>query len=245
MKVCVVMPAWNESEGVGGFLAELSASLNQHEPAFVVVDDFSSDGTRAVVEETAASGINVTVVTNDRNRGHGPSTMRALALGLASGADVVLALDGDGQFRGMDVARVLGALDSQGIDVVEGVRTNRQDPAYRKVVTTGTRVMVWARTRRLPADANTPLRAYRSPILARILETVSPDSITPNLNISVLCRNWPIGLAEVPVVSQPRRGQSAIGSTWGKGSLVPSKRFIGFCRDAVSEWVGQSSRGKP
>ena len=244
MSVCVVMPAWNESEGIGGFLQELNDSLKAYGPIFVVVDDCSSDGTRAVVEESAAMGINVTVVTNDRNSGHGPSTMRALSLGLASGAEVVVAIDGDGQFRGTDVVRVLDALESKGLDVVEGVRTKRQDPVYRKVVTTGTRAMVWARTRRMPADANTPLRAYRPPILARILETVSPDSITPNLNISVLCRTWPIGLAEVPVVSQPRRGQSAIGSTWGKGSLVPSKRFIGFCRDAVSEWVGQSRGGK-
>ena len=236
MSLCVVMPAWNECEGIGGFLEELNAALLDRNPTFIVIDDCSTDSTREVIEVAGRSGIRVLVETNEQNSGHGPSTMRALTLGLESGADVVMALDGDGQFRGADLAHVVDVLESGGFDVVEGVRTSRKDPAYRKVVTTGTRLMVWARTRQMPADANTPLRAYRPEALARLLQEVPAHSLTPNLMISVLCRTWEVNLSEVPVVSLPRRGASAIGSTWGKGSLIPSKRFVSFCRAAVTEW---------
>ena len=240
----MVMPAWNEAEGIADFLSELNQSLTGKDPSFIVVNDCSTDDTQRVIEQCAEQGIRVSVVTNERNSGHGPSTVRALTLGLASGADIVLALDGDGQFQGPDVAHVVGVVESGDFDVVEGVRTQRHDPAYRKVVTTGTRVLVWTRSRRLPADANTPLRAYRPEVLRKILDRVPSDAMTPNLTISVLCRTWAIRLAEVPVISQPRRGASAIGSTWGKGSLLPSKRFVGFCRSAASEWFGGSQGGK-
>jgi len=41
------MPAYNEAEGIAEFLRELNASLEPWNPAFVVVDDASRDGTAA------------------------------------------------------------------------------------------------------------------------------------------------------------------------------------------------------
>lgn len=237
MSVCVVMPAWNESEGIAGFLAELDLALSPWEPHFVVVDDCSTDVTRETVETAAANGLKVTVVTNQVNRGHGPSTMRALGMGLESGADIVVALDGDGQFLGGDVAAVVRELTAGNWDVVEGVRTSRSGPAYRRVVTTGTRLLVWTRSHALPQDANTPLRAYRSATLASLLDVVPREAMTPNLIISVLCRRWAIRCAEVQVESRPRRGASEIGSTWGRGAVLPSARFLRFCRAAAIEWI--------
>ena len=238
MKVTVVMPAWNEAEGIEGFLEELDSALAEWTTEFIVVDDRSTDGTALSARAAGQGGVRVSVLPNDMNRGHGPSTMRALRAGLASGADIIVAIDGDGQFLGPDVRRVVAVLAEGTGQVVEGVRSGRGEAAYRRATSEVTRALVWTRARRLPADANTPLRAYRPEVLGRLLDRVPPDAMTPNLIISALSRKWDVPLVEVPVASRPRRGASAHGTTWGaRRASLPSRRFVEFCLRATGEWV--------
>lgn len=238
MRLAVVMPAWNEAEGIGDFLAELDTALGEWATEFIVVDDCSTDGTAESVLAAGDMGMNVRVLPNDVNRGHGPSTMRALRAGLESGADIVVAIDGDGQFLGPDVRRVVALLADGDGQVVEGVRSARGEAAYRRVTSEVTRALVWTRARSLPADANTPLRAYRPELLGRLLDRVPPDAMTPNLIISALSRRWQVPLVEVPVASRPRRGASTQGTTWGaRRASLPSRRFVEFCVRATGEWV--------
>ena len=238
MTVSVVMPAWNEAEGLAGFIHELNDALEEWQPSFIVVDDCSTDDTADVVRRLASQGITVAVFTNPSNRGHGPSTLTALQLGLSGSPSVIVALDGDGQFRGVDVATVVASLLAGTTDVVEGVRRSRNDPLYRRLVSAGTRFLVWTRAGQVPADANTPLRAYRPVVLTGLLQSVPASAVTPNLIISALCRRNGLALVEIPVVSLPRRGASSVGTTWGnRRKALPSKRFLTFCARAVIEWA--------
>lgn len=237
MKIAVVMPAWNESGGISEFLEELHESLNVHEPEYVVVDDCSTDGTSDRLDSLAGCGFPIQTLVNSGNRGHGPSTIRALRAGIRSGAEIVVAIDGDGQFLGSDVRRVTDFTIDNHYDVVEGVRVRRGDPLYRKGVSLLTRFLVYLRTGQLPRDANTPLRVYRAQVLARLLDHVSASSMTPNLLISVYSRRWSLNLGEVEVESRPRRGNDIQGSTWGKGlRALPTRRFIAFCFSATIDW---------
>ena len=237
MTIAVVMPAWNEEEGISEFLTELHESLAKWDPRFIVIDDKSTDDTPGVIRELANFGLPVSVTTNDVNSGHGPSTIRALRAGLSSQADVIVALDGDGQFIGSDVASVVATLVNSGADVVEGVRRSRNDPFYRQAVSAITRSLVWTRAKRWPADANTPLRAYQPAILRDLLNQIPGTAVTPNLLISALCRQSGINVLEVPVRSIPRRGSDQQGSTWkAKSKSLPSKRFVRFCTQATREW---------
>lgn len=237
MRVAVVMPAWNEAEGIGEFISELSLCLSSYETSFVVIDDCSTDNTPLVVADLAITGIDVQVHVNEHNSGHGPSTITALGFGLGLKPDVVIAIDGDGQFAGDDVRRVADLMHSSDVDVVEGVRTSREDPVYRRVVTGTTRVLVWSRARKRPSDANTPLRAYRPPVLERLLLEVPSESLTPNLFISAFSRAWNLKIIETAVVSLPRRGSVQQSTTWGKSwRSLPTKRFVRFCAKASADW---------
>lgn len=246
MNVHVVMPAFNEAEGIGEFLEELNTELKPWNPAFTVVDDCSSDDTSDAVGRAAADGIEATVERNPVNVGHGPSTIRALTSGLGSGAQFVLAMDGDGQFSASDVKRVLETLVSDDrIDIVEGVRSHRDDPWFRTSVSFITQVLVWSRARQLPADANTPLRAYRRAALEQLLRGVPANAMTPNLLISVLSRRGPFTVDQVTVTAQPRRGASEVGTTWGRSSrLLPSSRFVRFCWNAGKQWLTLPAGGQ-
>lgn len=108
----MVMPAWNEAEGITSFLRELNTALVGCSPRFIVVDDCSTDGTAEVVRSLAAERIEVQAHEQPHNAGHGPSTLRALRLGLESGSAIIVATDGDGQFVGSDVRRVLTSCSS-------------------------------------------------------------------------------------------------------------------------------------
>lgn len=237
MKLVVVMPAYQEVGGIHSFLTELNQSLIEWDPKFVVVDDCSSDKTGEVATDLNNFDIQVAVIRNDSNLGHGPSTIKALHLGLQSDADVVVAIDGDGQFLGDDVKQAVNVLLRSGVDVVEGSRTNRHDPLYRKVVSFVTRELVARKSGLRPRDANTPLRVYRKSTLGEILAAIPADAATPNLLISVFVRSAHLSYAELPVRSLPRRGQDQMGITWGKTPRqIPSTRFVRFCFGAARQW---------
>ncbi|NPC45073.1 glycosyltransferase family 2 protein [Nocardioides sp. zg-1230] len=236
--VVVVMPAYNEASGIAAFLSELQRHLGR-DAEFVVVDDRSNDGTAEVVRQCADDGVPVRLVGNPSNLGHGPSTMRAMAAGLENGNDIVVTIDGDGQFEGSDVARLVSLMvGDDRVEVIEGVRTQRSDPYFRRLTSAITRLLVWSRARQLPADANTPLRIYRAATLQDLLERLPRESMTPNLVMSVLVRTRGLALREEPVRSRVRRGGDAHGSTWqARHALIPSRRFLTFCLLATRQWV--------
>jgi dolichol-phosphate mannosyltransferase len=234
------MPAYNEAEGIGEFLVELHSALGRWNPEFIVVDDASTDGTSAAVREVINTrpAVNVAVHVNAENQGHGPSTLTALRMGLSHDPDAVVAIDGDGQFTGADVARVVQALFDGDAEIVEGVRTARGDAFYRQATSLATQALVWSRCRTWPEDANTPLRAYRPQVLQTLLTNVPENALTPNLIISALSRRQHLTIAMVPVASLPRRGSSAHGSTWeSRRASLPNKRFIRFCAQAAAQWM--------
>lgn len=236
--LAVVMPAWNEAEGIEAFLTELHEALRSFDPAFFVVDDCSSDATSSAALAARQAGITVTVVRNDENRGHGPSTVRALHLGCDSGAEYVIAVDGDGQFSGADMAGLVTLLQQTEADMAEGLRQERGNPLYRRVASLGTRALVASKAHAWPTDANTPLRAYRRAALVDMLLAVPDDTMTPNLVISAIARRWRLRIAEMPVVVRDRLGESAVGTTWGKrAATLPTKRFVAFCWNGARGWL--------
>lgn len=238
MSISVVMPAFNEESGIAEFINELNEHLEKYDPIFFVVDDCSKDQTAKVAQSLAEQGIEIWVVSNDFNSGHGPSTVKALSLGLSILPDFIVAIDGDGQFIGSDVVKVVNEFVRTNCDVAEGVRTQRGDPIYRRLVTLATRVLVFSRCRQLPRDANTPLRVYKQLALSRLLETVRSDTMIPNLVISATSRQLKMNIMQIMVCSIPRRGVSKTSVTWGNGRRhVPTQRFLQFCFSATKDFL--------
>jgi dolichol-phosphate mannosyltransferase len=236
-RLAIVMPVFNEEAGVTEFLDEIVGSMQGLELSLIVADDCSTDRTRDVLEALAAR-LPLTLLPGSRNMGHGPTTLRALRAGLDLDPDVVVAVDGDGQFTGTDIRTLIDLLLASDADIIEGVRCGRGDPLFRRATSWTTRSLVQARSHVRPDDANTPLRVYRPRALERLLSIVPADAMTPNLLISSLSRSWGLTVMEVPVASLPRRGGDHAGSTWrARRKSLPSKRFMEFCVRAGRQWV--------
>ena len=233
--VAVAIPAYNEAEGIVEFVSEIRDSLV---PAtsrlhLIVVDDASADATVEVLESQGGDGLEV--VSAPRNRGHGPTLLAAYRRALDHGTDFVLAVDGDGQFRGTDLRRALVLLQDEA-HAVCGVRRFRQDPWFRMIMTRLLRGYVRLAFGVAARDPNCPLRGYESPLLADLLGRLPPDCLIPNLYLTILASRHGAALLEVDVSHRVRRGSSPDGSSWGAARRFPVPwRLVRFSWRALLE----------
>lgn len=236
-RAAVAIPAFNESEGIGDFLLEIDEALaSVDEVVLVVADDCSTDGTLSVLESARSKlRAELVVLEGERNRGHGPTLLAAYRGALETGAEYVVAVDGDGQFLGSDVRRVLVLLDDGGEGVC-GVRRFRYDPWFRMLMTRVLRVYVALYFGVPTRDANCPLRGYRAELLDTLLRWIPDDSLVPNLNLAVLAARRGATLVEVDVSHRVRRGATATGTMFaGATSARTMGRLVAFSWRALQE----------
>ena len=161
----VVLPCFNEEECVGPLMEELDRVLSslgtEHEVLFV--NDASTDGTAAVLDELAARYPYVRVITHSVNCGE--SAGQATGFREARG-EIVITMDTDQQNDPADIPRLLEALE--GVDGVCGVRRNRRDDWVKRVSSRlANRFRRWV-TADPFTDAGCAYRALRREALAEI-----------------------------------------------------------------------------
>jgi glycosyltransferase involved in cell wall biosynthesis len=119
-----VVPAYNEQATVAGVLRR-AAELDL-DSELVVVDDGSSDGTAAAVEEVAAElGDRVRLLRHERNRGKGAAVRTGIA---ASRGEFVVIQDADLEYDPRDIPKLVGPLLEGVADVVYGSRLRGGEP---------------------------------------------------------------------------------------------------------------------
>ncbi|MGB4136598.1 MAG: glycosyltransferase family 2 protein [Microbacterium sp.] len=245
-RLVVVMPAFNEAEGIGGFIDEIRAHVAPlaDRLEFVVADDRSTDETLAVLGAID----DVHAEPQPVNRGHGPTALAAYRAGLDRDPDLLVHVDGDGQFQGADIARLVRAAVSTGADVVHGVRRSRTDPWYRRVLTAAVGALVATAAGRGIPDVNTPLRAYRPETIRLLLDALPGPAQVPHVHFSLAEARLGLDVRYLAVRSIPRRGASSSGTMWGKGvkNWMPPKRLRAFVRSALAElWAWSLRRDAP
>ena len=124
MKVCALIPAFDEAATVGRVVAGALAHVSR----VVVVDDGSEDGTREVA---AAAGAEV--LRLPRNSGKGTAIRAGLAHVLAGDATHVVFMDADMQHRPEEIPALVAEAAATGAAMVVGERVFVRDlmPASR------------------------------------------------------------------------------------------------------------------
>jgi dolichol-phosphate mannosyltransferase len=140
----VVIAVLNEAQNVVAVNAEVIAALEPLSEAFsapfeiVYVDDGSTDETPAIIHALAEADPRVRLVCHDRRCGKSAALRTGV---LASRAEWIATMDGDGQNDPLDVAEMLkAAWAAQGkgnapAPIVAGIRVRRNDPASRLIAT--------------------------------------------------------------------------------------------------------------
>ena len=116
MKVCVLIPTYNESRAIGGLVSNVIKEGHD----ILVVDDGSSDNTAAIAIEKGAN-----VIKNKNNMGKGASLKTGFAYALQYKYDAVIVMDGDGQHKTEDIKRFIQAALTGSADLIVGNRMRR------------------------------------------------------------------------------------------------------------------------
>jgi len=118
VKVLIAIPVFNEEASIARVLRSLPASLSGVDQIErLVVDDGSSDRTAELARNEGAL-----VVVHPRNHGVGRAFQTAVEQALLRGADIMVTIDGDGQFDPEQIPELLKPIVDDRADVVTGCR---------------------------------------------------------------------------------------------------------------------------
>jgi glycosyltransferase involved in cell wall biosynthesis len=209
--VTVVIPAFNEEEGIASVVQGVKAALAFRE--VLVVDDGSTDATAA---RAVAAGARV--VRHPYNKGNGAAVKTGIREALG---DVVLLMDADGQH---DPAEARSLIEPIGLhDLVIGARSARDQGLVRA---TGNAVFQalagWLTGRPIP-DLTSGFRAAKRARLLEILHLLPNGFSYPTTSCLAFLKAGH-NVAFVPIRARRRVGASKISSC---AAQVYRRR--GFC----------------
>jgi hypothetical protein len=116
-EILIIVPAYNEEEGIRGVLHKVPKELLGYEVKTVVVDDGSADATEAIALEEGFP-----VVAHVVNRGQGDALRTGFAIAQLERAEIVINLDADGQYKPEEIERLVKPIIEDKADFVLGSR---------------------------------------------------------------------------------------------------------------------------
>ena len=190
MKVCAIIPAFNEERHIAEVVRGVSA---QGLPA-LVVDDCSRDATSACARQAGAE-----VVRHEVNRGKGGALATGFAWAREHGYDACVQLDGDGQHDPAELPRFLAAAERTGADIVVGSRmaAAHEMPPVRKVTNWFMSMVLSAVAGRKLTDTQSGYRFVRTGAWARL--GVSTSRFDAESEVLVRACRLGMVVREVPI----------------------------------------------
>jgi glycosyltransferase involved in cell wall biosynthesis len=132
-KISVVIPCRNEEANLAFLLDEVETALAGRAFEIVVVDDGSTDGTRAMVTgRMKKAGSPVRLIAHDRSAGQSAAVRSGI---LAADGTIVATMDGDGQNDPAYIPKLADALIAagDGTGIVAGQRLKRTDTKLKQL----------------------------------------------------------------------------------------------------------------
>jgi glycosyltransferase involved in cell wall biosynthesis len=196
--VSIIVPAYNEAEAIAGLVGALRAAAPWHE--VIVIDDGSRDGT---AQQAAAAG--ATVVRHPYNKGNGAAVKTGIRT--ATG-EYILIVDGDGQHRAEDAARLVARLGEY--DLVIGARSTESQATHARRFGNSAlnRLASYLTDREIP-DLTSGFRAARREHLREFLHLLPNGFSTPTTTTLAFIKAG-YNVTFEPIEARQRAGQSKI-----------------------------------
>lgn len=204
--ISVIIPVYNEEQNIQPLYATLFPALEKLGQPFevIVINDGSTDGTRAQLTTLADADPRLKVIEFRRNVGQTAAMMAGID---HSRGDVIVPMDGDLQNDPDDIALLLAKLED-GYDVVSGWRKDRQDRFLsRTLPSRAANLLISTFSGVHLRDYGCTLKAYRREVLQGFRLYGEMHRFVP-----IYARWQGARITEIPVRHHPRTfGESKYG----------------------------------
>ena len=200
VKLIIQIPCFNEAETLSPTLAALPeqiAGIDRIET--LVIDDGSTDGTAQVAADLGVDHI----VSLAHHRGLAGAFAAGLEACLRQGADIIVNTDGDNQYRGEDIPKLVAPILAGEAELVIGDRDVENLEAFSPLKRWLQRVGSWAVSQAAGINVPDATSGFRALTRRAALRTIvlSRYSFTIETLIQAGARHIPI--AHVPVETNP------------------------------------------
>lgn len=212
MKLIIQIPCYNEFDTLALVLSGLPKQIDGIDAIeTLVIDDGSKDGTS---EKARSLGV-THIVRHTRNRGLAATFRTGINASLQMGADIIVNIDGDNQFRGSDIPALIQPILLKTSDIVIGSRDTDTilefSPLKKFLQRLGSNVV-----RRLSGtairDTVSGLRAFSRDAAIR-LTILSNYTYTLESILQVGAKGFQI--TDIPVQTNPKTRESRLMSSIG------------------------------
>lgn len=213
MKICALIPTYNESNAIGAVVRQ----VRFHGLDVVVVDDGSSDNTAEIAENVGAS-----VLRFEKNEGKGASLKKGFLHLLDKDYEAILTMDGDGQHSPEDIPKFIEAARNSNAAMVIGNRmsSRKEMPAVRWLTNRFTSFLISIICKQHIPDSQCGFRLIRKCLLQELKP--SSDNYEIESEIIIQAHQKGFKIQSIPIRTIYARETSQINP------LVDSFRFFRF-----------------
>lgn len=212
MKLSVIIPVYNEEGTISNIIRKVKSVKVEKE--IIVVDDFSTDGTKEILENSG----NLKIIFHDRNRGKGAAIKTGLKC--VSG-EVVIIQDADMEYDPQDYHKLLEPIIKKKAQAVYGSRFMGKGeffvfPHYigNKFLTFCTNLLFNSHL----TDMETCYKMVRTDVLKSLKLESNRFEIEPEITAKLLKKGYKI--YEVPVYYKGRQVWEGKKIGWKDGFIA-------------------------
>ncbi len=191
-KICVVIPVYNEVE----FLDELLPKVKEFASKIICVDDGSTDGSKELIEPN----LDITLISNGKNRGKGYSLKVGLIESLKYDCDTVITMDADMQHLPEQIPQFAKAIKQFDLVVGNRLHTIKGMPLQRIASNKLTSWMLSKKVGVKIIDSQSGYRAFRKDIIKSILPLETGFEAETEMLINAALNNNSIGFVNIPTI---------------------------------------------
>lgn len=212
-QLTVIMPVYNEKATIREIISRVLATEVDKE--LLIVDDFSKDGTREILEEIAASEPAIKLFLHEKNKGKGAAIKTAIP---HIGGEIVIIQDADLEYCPEDYPALIGPIAKGYADVVYGTRFLGPHRVFmvwhfmaNKFLTLVTNLLY----NTMLTDMEVGYKAFRSEIFKDIQIHSNTFDFEPEITAKVFKGNYRV--FEVPITYCGRSYAEGKKITWRDG----------------------------
>ena len=197
MRLLIAIPCLNEAETVGSVIQLIPKTINDiSEIDTLVVDDGSKDGTSSEALKVGAQ-----VFRHHKNLGFGRAFRSAITYAVENKYDMMVCMDGDGQFNPKEIESLVKPLIDDQADFVTGSRfaTNERIPNMSRIKFIGNKLMSYLISRLVGQSFQDVSCGFRAFSREALLKLNLHGNFTCSQETFLECAAKRMNIVEIPI----------------------------------------------